>query len=52
MPVELSALKDAVASHKIDAVLVAGPQTGKLIESTVAALTNAKEGPSFIPIDR
>ena len=45
-------LKAAVADNKVDAVLVAGPQSGKMIENTVNALTNGKEGPTFIAIDQ
>jgi gas vesicle protein len=45
-------LKAAVTDNKIDAVLVAGPQSGKIIESTVNALTHGKDGPSFLAIDQ
>jgi hypothetical protein len=45
-------LKAAVADNKIDAVLVAGPQSGKIIESAVNALTHGKDGPSFLAIDQ
>ena len=45
-------LKAAVMDNKIDAVLVAGPQSGKVIENTVIALTFGKEGPTFLPIDQ
>jgi hypothetical protein len=50
--IELAALKDAVHDNKIDAVLVAGPQTGKIIENTINAVTHGKNGPTFIPIDQ
>ena len=33
-------------------MLVAGPQTGKLIENTVVALSHGKNSPSFIAIDQ
>jgi TRAP-type uncharacterized transport system substrate-binding protein len=52
VPIELSALKAAIHDNKIDAVLVAGPQTGKTIENTVVAASNGKEGPTFIAIDQ
>ena len=49
---EMSALKAAVHDNKVDAVLVAGPQTGTTIEGAVKALTSGKDGPTFIPIDQ
>jgi len=45
-------LKAAVADNKIDAVLVAGPQAGKVIEGAVQALSDGKQGPTLIPIDQ
>ena len=50
--IALADLPAAIKDKKIDAVLVAGPQTGKLIESAVVAATRGKDGPSFIAIDQ
>jgi TRAP transporter TAXI family solute receptor len=50
--VELTDLQNAVKDDRIDAVLVAGPQTGTLIEKTVVALTHNKKSPTFIAIDQ
>ena len=45
-------LKGAIYNRKIEYVLVAGPQTGKVIEDAVTASSSATEGPSFIEIDQ
>ncbi len=45
-------LKSAIYDRKVDVVLVAGPQTGKVIEEAVRAASSATEGPSFIEIDQ
>ena len=50
--IEPSDLQAAVHDNKIDAVLVAGPQSGKLIENTVIALTHNKKSPTIIPIEQ
>ena len=45
-------LKDAIYNRKVDVVLAAGPQTGKIIEEAVRAASSSKDGPSFIAIDQ
>ncbi|MGZ5865125.1 MAG: TAXI family TRAP transporter solute-binding subunit [Xanthobacteraceae bacterium] len=50
--ITLADLPAAVHNNKVDAVLVAGPQAGKLIENTIVALTQGKKSPSVIAIDQ
>ena len=45
-------LKQAIYDRKVDVVIVAGPQTGRVIEDAVSASSSATEGPSFIEIDQ
>jgi TRAP-type uncharacterized transport system substrate-binding protein len=40
----------AIRDDKVDAVLVAGPLTGKTITDVAAAASTAKEGATFLPI--
>jgi hypothetical protein len=50
--VALGDLKAAVHDNKIDAILVAGPQTGKAIEEAVLAASHGKDSPTFVEIDQ
>ena len=52
VPLALDDVRDAVRDRRIDAVLVSGPQTGKVLEKAVQAASFGKEGPSFIEIDQ
>ena len=45
-------LKAAIQENQIDAILVAGPVTGKAIADAVAAASHDKQGPTFIAIDQ
>jgi TRAP-type uncharacterized transport system substrate-binding protein len=45
-------LQNAVHDNRIDAILVAGPVTGKAIADAVAAASNGKQAPTFIAIDQ
>src|SRR5581483_9305131 len=45
-------LQNAVHDNRIDAILVAGPVTGKAIADAVAAVSNGKQTPTFLPIDQ
>src|SRR5215831_11309729 len=40
----------AIRDDKVDAILVAGPLTGKTITDVATAASTAKEGPTFLPI--
>jgi TRAP-type uncharacterized transport system substrate-binding protein len=50
--IPLGGLKAAVHDNKIDAILVAGPQTGKAIEGAVLAASHGKDAPTFIAVDQ
>lgn len=45
-------LKAAINDNKVDAVLAAGPATGRSIHDAVVAASHGKEGPKFIEIDQ
>lgn len=50
--VGLGALKADIRDGKFDAILVAGPATGRLVSEAVAAATFNGAGPSFVEIDQ
>jgi hypothetical protein len=50
--VALKDLHDAIHDNRIDAVLVAGPVTGKAIADAVAAASTDKQAPTFIAVDQ
>jgi TRAP transporter TAXI family solute receptor len=50
--VEPQKLKKAIQDNQLDAILVAGPVSGKAIAEAVTAASNGKEGPTFIEIDQ
>jgi hypothetical protein len=45
-------LKNMIRDNQVDAILVAGPVTGKAIAETVAAASYNKQAPTFIEIDQ
>jgi len=49
--VEVGKLKAAIQDNLIDAVLVIGPPTGRLMAESVAAATFNKKGPKFLDVD-